>query len=343
MSLASAQQQDVMLRNQLDRARHEVKHLDQKVGSACRECGKVYAAEDLDTARQALHRQVAELQSQLEVSAQNLSLGEAKVHQAQTALEQYRQSLPDVSKLVDMQRRLHEKLTAIQNTQRAIEALERDSERLKAQALVPYQNPLETALASLQRDLEGVEQSLQEVSQFKQQLEDDLLLIQQAVEVFAPAGVRAQILDTVTPFLNERTALYLGTLSDGNILATWQTLTRNGKGELKEKFSIDVTSITGGLDFKSLSGGEKRKVRLATAMALADLVSSRATKPIDVLVCDEIDDAVDSSGLERLMLVLEQKAQERGTLLVISHNDLASYIRSTLTIRKKHGLAELAQ
>jgi DNA repair exonuclease SbcCD ATPase subunit len=133
--------------------------------------------------------------------------------------------------------------------------------------------------------------------------------------------------------------MYLGTLSDGNILATWQTLTRNGKGELKEKFTIDVTSITGGLDFKSLSGGEKRKVRLATAMALADLVSSRATKPIDLLIADEVDDAVDSSGLERLMVVLEQKAQERGTLFVISHNDLASYIRQTLTIRKSNGLA----
>lgn len=95
------------------------------------------------------------------------------------------------------------------------------------------------------------------------------------VSVYAPAGVRAVVLDEVTPFLNQQTAKYLGTLSDGNIDANWSTLVRNAKGELREKFTIEVANSKGGKAFKLLSGGEKRKVRIATAMALQDLVATR--------------------------------------------------------------------
>ena len=155
------------------------------------------------------------------------------------------------------------------------------------------------------------------------------------VKVFGPAGVRAQILDTVTPFLNERTGDYLSALSDGEITATWTTLTKSAAGELKEKFSLDVTHAKGGDSFIALSGGEKRKVRLATALALQDLVASRATQPIDLWIGDEVDDALDPAGLERLMTILDRKAKERGTVLVISHSDLRDWIDNVTTVRKE--------
>lgn len=154
------------------------------------------------------------------------------------------------------------------------------------------------------------------------------------VKVFGPAGVRAQILDTVTPFLNDRTADYLSALSDGHITATWTTLTKSASGELKEKFSIDVEHAKGGDSFAEISGGEKRKVRLACALALQDLVASRATQPIDLWIGDEIDDALDPAGLERLMTILERKARERGTVLVISHSDLRDWIDNITTVTK---------
>lgn len=154
------------------------------------------------------------------------------------------------------------------------------------------------------------------------------------VKVFGPAGIRAHLLDTVTPFLNARTSDYLSALSDGNITAVWSTLTKTAKGELKEKFSIDVAHAKGGASYGLISGGEKRKVRLATALALQDLVASRATKPIDLWVGDEIDDALDPAGLERLMVILERKARERGTVLVISHNELKDWCDNVLTVVK---------
>jgi DNA repair exonuclease SbcCD ATPase subunit len=119
----------------------------------------------------------------------------------------------------------------------------------------------------------------------------------------------------------------------------WSTIALTAKGELREKFSIDVVSATGGETFKSLSGGEKRKVRLATAMALQDLVASRASKPIRLFMADEIDQALDEAGLERLMFLLEEKSHDKGTVLVISHTDLRDWIRNSITITKENGQA----
>lgn len=155
------------------------------------------------------------------------------------------------------------------------------------------------------------------------------------VDVFGPSGVRAQILDTVTPYLNSRTSDYLSILTDGNATAVWTTLTKMASGDLKEKFSIDVTHSKGGDSFAALSGGEKRKVRLACALALQDLVASRATQPIQIFIGDEIDDALDPAGLERLMVILERKARERGTVLIVSHNSLSDWVDSVTTVTKE--------
>lgn len=167
-------------------------------------------------------------------------------------------------------------------------------------------------------------------------------VLEETVKVFGPAGVRAHILDTVTPFLNAQTADYLSALSDGNINATWSTLSTTSKGELREKFNIDVSNTKGGKTFKALSGGEKRKVRLSTMLALQDLVATRASNPIQLWIGDEIDDALDPAGLERLMGVLERKSREKGTVLIISHNDLKSWIDNVAVVTKEGGKSTIA-
>ena len=146
----------------------------------------------------------------------------------------------------------------------------------------------------------------------------------------------------MTPSLNERTSHYLGTLSDGNITAVWSTIQLNAKGEPVEKFAITVDKPGDADSYAGLSGGEQRKVKLACALALQDLVASRAEKPIDLWIGDEIDDAMDDAGLERLMTVLETMARERGTVAVISHNALNDWIRETATVTRKGGYSTVS-
>ena len=157
--------------------------------------------------------------------------------------------------------------------------------------------------------------------------------------LYARAG---EVLDPGSAAAGQSRAQYLGALADGNINATWSTLSKTAKGELKEKFNIEVVNDKGAKSFAGLSGGEKRKVRLAAAMALQDMVASRATKPINIFIADEVDHALDEAGLERLMGVLEKKAKERGTVLVISHNSLSDWIDNVITVTKTGGTSNVA-
>lgn len=202
-------------------------------------------------------------------------------------------------------------------------------------------NPHQELFDQLFREIAVIGASLSSATAKCEEAHDYSEVCKSVVEVFGPAGVRAHILDTVTPYLNAKTAEYLTALSDGHITARWTTLTRTKAGELREKFGIEVSNDMGADSFKGLSGGEKRKVRLACMLALQDLVASRATKPINLLLCDEIDDALDAPGLERLLGILEKKGRERGTVIVISHRQLSDWIDNVTVVTKKGGVSTI--
>jgi DNA repair exonuclease SbcCD ATPase subunit len=247
--------------------------------------------------------------------------------------------MPDYSEATEKLMKCHEVITKIDNMASMV-ALRRDAMDDAASALgfaEEAENPHQDTVDTLCNDLVDWNGSVKKHKKEYKKALKERALYEQAVEVFAPAGVRAHILDHVTPFLNARTGHYLSTLSDGNLSAVWTTLSKTAKGELREKFSIEVSNAKGGKSFGLLSGGEKRKVRLACAMALQDVVSQRATKPIDLFMADEIDDALDEAGLERLMAILDEKARERGTVLVVSHNSLSDWIREVATVTKEGG------
>lgn len=327
--------------NQLERVRQELASLGQKVGKPCGECGKLYAPEDLESARQIIEQRIVEIEAQRRQAEQHEQACLDRYNNATKAVTDQRAVTPDVTQLSTQQERLLQERDRLQAEDQRVQQMrsELSEHRQRFEQMQAQVNPVSQTVSFVERSLEEKRSERDQLLSKRQTALDDLSLAKDAAEVFGAAGVRAEILDTVTPFLNERTAQYLGMLSDGSIRATWQTLTRNKKGEPKERFSIDVTSTTGGDSYRSISGGEKRKVRLATALALSDLVASRASKPINLFIGDEIDNAVDEYGLQRLMDVLESKARERGTVLVISHNDLAGYIRHTLTVTKQGGVS----
>lgn len=235
----------------------------------------------------------------------------------------------------DLRERTAERANAAALTGQLENAKERAKrENARLDELKAEKNPYSTHVDRALELLGETHLHLADISSLYEKASKGQLLAAQTAEVFGPKGVRARILDTVTPFLNDRTAYYLSALSDGNLTATWSTLTVKKDGSMAERFAIDVSKYGGG-DFASLSGGEKRKVRLSTALALQDLVASRASKPIEIFIGDEIDHALDSAGLERLMGVLEAKAREKGTVLIVSHNDMADWCRDIATVTMK--------
>ncbi|OAD82949.1 hypothetical protein ATN89_17170 [Comamonas thiooxydans] len=306
----------------------------------CPTCGSLpdptKAAEHRAHVIKNLHDKAQE--AERELASQNAKLDSASVelHRAQNAAEAARAAVPDVSvnsaklsQVNDALARIRSLANEVNGAKNALAMVQGNLGIFKEQA-----NPYTPVLEKLRSDETKQRARLTELEASYAAAQKRYKVLEAVVQVYGPAGVRAHILDTVTPYLNERTADYLSTISDGAITAVWSTLSRTAAGAIREKFSIDVKHAHGGDSFGLISGGEKRKVRLACALALQDLVASRATNQIDLFIGDEIDDALDKAGLERLMTILERKARERGTVLVISHNDLSDWADLVTTVSK---------
>lgn len=327
----------------LAEAEHKLEHIGETVGTDCKSCGHTIEAGDVEGAKQAASAAVLsaiDAKQRAEAAHNKASADKAA---AQSACSAYRASMTDVSALTtelqtisDNSGKLDAALTNWNRQKTGLNAAKQLVDEAR-KAVNPYTQQIVDAHAQI----DTINAKIEEVEEKRVEAAKDLFVAEEAFRVYNPAGVRAHILDTVTPHLNARTSHYLSTLTDGNVSAIWSTVSKTAKGELREKFVIDVESKTGGESFKDLSGGEKRKVRLACAMALQDLVASRANKPIKLFIADEIDTALDAAGLERLMAILDAKSRDKGTVLVVSHSDLRDFIRNSVTVVKQGGKATL--
>ena len=325
------------------KAKHAFEHADAKVGSACGECGHVIEAGDVAGAKEAAKKIALEKAHEAKRLRAELEDAEKRAGIASDALSAFVATMTDVSATVAQIEALSVKRTKLQEAERKEAEKKAQLSRVQAEfeRIKNEDNPYHKSVERMVNAVKEADDKLDAAVKAQAEAQARYDLATEAVRVFGPAGVRAHILDTVTPYLNTRTSHYLAALTDGNITAVWSTISTTAKGELREKFSIDVVSATGAESFKGLSGGEKRKVRLACAMALQDLVSSRASKPIKIFIADEIDHALDPAGLERLMTILEEKSHDKGTVLVISHSNLTDWIRNSITITKRGGLSYL--
>ncbi|HIH5705512.1 TPA: AAA family ATPase [Klebsiella variicola] len=317
----------------------KAEEVNTKVGELCPTCGKAYCLEDLSTVKESFVEQARSEISQAQASATSVAKYQEHLEKALKIESSLVASTPDVSAIISRIEQLTKELGTLRHREKEVVAVEALVARARSEVdrITKETNPF---LAVIKRHEESLAANKSNYGVLKTELkniQEQALLLDKARQVYSPAGVRSHILTSVTPFLNAQTAEYLNTLSDGNIVAEWSTMESTKKGEWRDKFNISVRKIGASKTFQTLSGGEKRKVRIACSLALQDLVASRASKNIELFIGDEIDDALDTAGLERLMGILEAKARERGTVMIISHKEMKSWFRETITVEVKEG------
>ena len=317
----------------------KAEEVNTKVGEPCPTCGKAYCVEDLSTVKESFVEQARSEISQAQASATSVAKYQEHLEKALKIESSLVASTPDVSAIISRIEQLTKELGTLRHREKEVVAVEALVARARSEVdrITKEINPF---LAVIKRHEESLAANKSNYGVLKTELkniQEQALLLDKARLVYSPAGVRSHILTSVTPFLNAQTAEYLNTLSDGNIVAEWSTMESTKKGEWRDKFNISVRKIGASKTFQTLSGGEKRKVRIACSLALQDLVASRASKNIELFIGDEIDDALDTAGLERLMGILEAKARERGTVMIISPKEMKSWFRETITVEVKEG------
>lgn len=129
--------------------------------------------------------------------------------------------------------------------------------------------------------------------------------------------------------------------SDIRVRFDGYTMLKSGK--VREKISVSL--LRDGVDcgsFGKFSAGEAARVNLATILAMQKLVNANCDdgKGLDLLVLDEILEAVDEAGLASMFEALNTLG---GTVLVVSHGNVAEGYPHKLVIVKEHGESRIGE
>ena len=153
-------------------------------------------------------------------------------------------------------------------------------------------------------------------------------------------GFKTHLANTKIAALADMTNNFLSAIgSDIRVLFSGYTVLKSGK--VKDKISI--TLMRNGEDcgsFDKFSEGEKARVNLANILALHELTNANAFVGggLDLLILDEILEAVDESGLANMFAALNQLKM---TCLVVSHGLTSEAYPYRLVVSKRNGVSSI--
>lgn len=136
---------------------------------------------------------------------------------------------------------------------------------------------------------------------------------------FSSSGIPSMLIDDSIPFMNDKIAEYLELLTNGRYIVSFDTLAETKAGEFRDKISVHVIDThTKANSRVQLSGGQTRIIDIATILTLGDLQSNIQDVKINILLFDEIFDALDYENATYVSKVLNKLKVDK-SIYVISH------------------------
>jgi len=234
----------------------------------------------------------------------------------------------------EQQRRVGEAKHAVAMAKEHVEQIKR---------IMACENPFDGALATAKAKIEEYQAELMKLRSQSVLVSQDLAHHEFWVRGFSGQGLSSFILDEVMPYITDRANHYLETLADGDItmrFATQREL-KSAKGEYRDEIDIQW-DVEGLEDNYPPSGGQLKKMEVATDLALMDLVATREGGHVDLLMLDEVLDGLDAEGCQRVLTLLQSLRAERGTIFVISHEaEVGEVFEHTAWVTKEGGVSRL--
>ncbi len=136
---------------------------------------------------------------------------------------------------------------------------------------------------------------------------------------FSSAGIPSMLIDEAIPYMNERVDYYLDMLTNSRYVVSFDTLSEIKSKEFRDKISVHVLDTQTRADSRvQLSGGQTRIIDIAIILTLGDLLSRIQNVSFNILLFDEIFDALDEQNIQYVSRVLS-KIKFGNSVYIISH------------------------
>ena len=322
----------------------EIESIKSGMESVCSKCGQ-----EVDQSHR--EQMLAELVPKLKVTLDNLSVIAGKIQAAEAQLSRLKEM--DQKAIADWNASRSETIQKLGAAQSELIRLQ----RIDTESLLANVDRARTALQAA-KDSEWpmatrAEESLARLAQAKKDLEslgaeraghaEKLEMYQWWKSALGNGGLKSYVLDNKIQVMSDESNKWLGKLTNGTMRVQFETQSETKSGKLNEKFNIRVFkhnpdgTITE-RTYRSLSGGEQRRVSLSVGMGLSKLVEQRAAKQWDLYVVDEsFRKHLDSKGRDAVFEILKDLQQSKSSIFVIDHDkEMASNFESVVEVQIKN-------
>lgn len=269
-----------------------------------------------------------------EAAAEDAETARNKAREAREVWQGFRAEKEEVRRELDDARRERDRVArALERARSELEGTEKERDSLVAE--------LRTVKGQIEECDAEIESCDAELSKLRESLRAEVSAASECdrqaeyakwwVAGFGAKGVPAYAVEQALPVLNRYANAHLAALTDGDISVTWSATATGSTGTEKEQLSMQV--MIEGVDDVPPSGGQQKKIELATEVALGDLMRDREGATSNLMVFDEVFDGLDHEGTRRVLEWLATLPQENQ--FVVSHRgDVADDFETVLLVVK---------
>jgi len=202
-------------------------------------------------------------------------------------------------------------------------------------------------LNSLKQIVLGAKAEIKEAEAYIEAGEKQIeILHQQSIDLefwkkgFGPKGVPSLFIETVLPQISSRIQKYADILTGGDVLVTLKAYRETKSKTLQEAIQISAVNLKGASVYGANSTGERNRIDMAVTLGLIEYFRDMGVFDSNLLMCDEIFDGLDNTGVEQALAALRESAIP--SIVVISHHDhLKPLFPRTVYAHKKGGVTEV--
>ena len=164
-----------------------------------------------------------------------------------------------------------------------------------------------TRIGIIQEQTDEFQKQLSSYELRLESAENKLTILEILKKAFSTNGLLAYKIESLVKELEILTNEYLAEFSDGRFSINF--VVEN------DKLNVEVSDNGNIIDILALSSGELARVNIATLVAIRKLMTSISRSQINVLFLDEVNQALDEQGKEKVVEVL-LKEENLNTYLV---------------------------
>jgi len=192
---------------------------------------------------------------------------------------------------------------------------------------------IEVELLAVKKEVEVAQEGIRNLKGLGECTSNIIQALEFWVEGFSNRGIKSIVLDNVVPYLNAAAARYAALLTDGDIKIEFKTQSTTQAGEVRDKFEVAV-QYKDRASYTTASGGEKRRVDVIVLLALHDLIAWQRGVDTNIQIFDEVVESLDSTGTERLVALLKERAKTKGIYIISHDSDLRLEYDTAIRVHK---------